>query len=167
MSSCPLLFVDCNSADRCVYCCAVHIVVEHSADLMQLQGKDGGLCALGYWSQQGFEAFHKVTKTTWSRATNHCGGHETDTTSSSFQIMKNHVRKFVYKARKHSSVAMETGMCSPKVSQFVHNLFAPSRAEQVLEVKTREATHNRYKQHLISKADEGSRARKHARMVMV
>ena len=47
---------------------AVHLIVDHSAVLCDIQGP------LGFWSQQGFEAAHKILKTNYSRATQHGGG---------------------------------------------------------------------------------------------
>ena len=49
----------------------VHMVIEHSAVLCDIQGP------LGFWSQQSYEGSHKLMKQTFSRSTNHGGGRVT------------------------------------------------------------------------------------------
>ena len=112
----------------------VHMIVEHSADLMVLQGKDGKMSALGYWSQQGFEAFHKVTKTKWSRQTNHCGGRASDNTSASLQIFNSHGREFLLRARRASKSALGGSARFKtqerwKMGRFIAGVFEPREAE--------------------------------------
>ena len=46
----------------------MHIVIDHLADLTEKQGP------VGRWSQQGFEAMHKMTKLVLARMTSHDGG---------------------------------------------------------------------------------------------
>ena len=59
----------------------IHLVVEHSASLIRLHEP------LGFWSQQGFEAAHKVFKASYSRNTSHDGGRSEDRRSSAYQII--------------------------------------------------------------------------------
>ena len=58
----------CVTCARIYYMYVVHLVVAHSAVLTEVQGP------LGFWSQQSYEASHKIMKSTYSRATNHGGG---------------------------------------------------------------------------------------------
>ena len=74
----------------------VHLIIEHSAELMRIQGP------LGFWSQQSFEASHKLTKGNFSRSSSHGGGKSTNTFSNSalYQMMAKHGRMFVSAMRQ-------------------------------------------------------------------
>ena len=68
---------------------SVHLIIEHSAVLCDLQGP------LGFYSQQGFEAAHKKLKENFSRGTSHGGGTQQPLTSAAYQIMAKQCRVFV------------------------------------------------------------------------
>ena len=135
---------------------AVHIVIEHAGDLMLLQGG-----ALGYWSQQGFEGHHKVTKKVYSRASNHRGGRANAETTCSFQIIKHQARKVFCGMRQDLHASFADGTINNRAAaRFLRHALRQCPEEKALERKAERITVKRYTEDLCGKAGAGAAKRR-------
>ena len=120
----------------------VHLVVEHSAVLCDIQGP------LGFWSQQSYEGSHKIAKQTFSRSTNHGGGRIRPQTkqiqiraSPAYQMISKHCRTFVLNIRQ----AIDQGLTPELWKPYVSTVFAESIEEHYITKKTYERDTRRLK----------------------
>lgn len=113
----------------------MHLIIAHSADLIRKQGP------LGFWSQQGFEASHKILKANASRSTSHGGGSIAKqakkqikrNVTQAFQMMAKHCRMFFSTLRAaERKISATTAADKPPLDKWVRLVrreFGESEAE--------------------------------------
>ena len=120
----------------------MHLIIDHSAELTDLQGP------MGFWSQQSFEASHKLTKSNYSRSTMHGGGKITKglrqlkrASSPAYQMLVKHVRMFISNIR----LSIQKSTCCP---EGYDSIIQAEYGESNEELKHAEETRNRDKERI-------------------
>ena len=117
--------------------------------------------ALGYWSQQGFEGHHKVTKKIYSRASNHRGGRSESKTNCAFQIIKHQSRKvFSGMRRKLVRLFADGNLKNRAAARFLARTLEQSKEEKELELHAEKITVKRYTAQLVAAAGSGAAKRR-------
>lgn len=117
----------------------MHLIIDHATELTDLQGP------MGFWSQQSFEASHKLTKSNYSRSTMHGGGKRTEglrqmkrASSPAYQMLVKHVRMFITNIR----LCLRKTTCCPEGWS---SIILAEYGESNMELKHAEATRNKDK----------------------
>lgn len=146
-----------DGGNRHVIASYIHLIVDHSAVLCDIQGP------LGFWSQQSYEASHKIVKKNYSRATSHGGGRVSANAleatgipvySSGHQMLVKHCRVFVGAIRLAISKASDFNWTPWLLAQFGQT---NEEAEHAAMVRDHDV--GRLKRILPEKMREGKRMR--------